>query len=119
MDCEACPIRVDCDYAYASDEDDSTVEFLAGIALRAAALLNDAMEREKQHLWISVKDALPIDGAEVLALAYPSNASEIKSPVIYNTIRINGQWIVQRMLDALGLTVTHWMPFPEMPEKKE
>ena len=61
--------------------------------------------------WISVRDRLPDNGAEVLAWS--------ESGFSYVDWWIDGKWKVNSILDGKYENVTHWMPLPEPPKPKE
>ena len=61
------------------------------------------------HQWISVKDRLP-DNEERVLVAVDSDKSDT---------RIDTDRMVYRQWVRWGMSVTHWMPLPELPKVEQ
>lgn len=60
--------------------------------------------------WISVEDKMPVPNVTVLtAIRHRSGKYFYET----NTIREDGAWRYELRCDA---KITHWLPFPELPE---
>ena len=85
----------------------------AGAALEAA--LRDGIGRE----WVSVEDELPaMEGAgtnRISTAVLVCFGSEIEKGFFCD----NGKWLLSDDNDFLQTPVTHWMPFPKMPEVRD
>lgn len=77
--------------------------------------------------WISVKDRLPEEGQEVLVishgwegrLVYIGEHTRIESETSWLTGITSkaSDWLLQGWSYLREPQVTHWMPFPELPEE--
>lgn len=72
-------------------------------------------EWQKNNMWISVEEALPIDEGTKVICMMKSNG-ELASGYIYlnngvPTIELNPDFVFE---DYANYEVTHWMPIPEM-----
>lgn len=110
-DCGDCPIKDDCDAEY--NEYGNCEDLFGRIACRAAELLYDALEREKERQWISVKDRLPDKGESVIVRAITFEQKVHVDTNFRSVIDGRFSW------DKVGkgnCKVTHWMPLPAPPE---
>lgn len=134
-DCSTCPMRDECDIAYASDDGSDIVELFAGIGLRAAELLNDALVRDEQRKWISVEDGMPEEHTSEYARfnifdldippTRPANSSDdVLIVCVYKgngarfvtqDFTVNGVWASHGNPDEFD--ITHWRPLPDPPEE--
>ena len=106
--CMKCPMQEDCIDVTQEPED-----FYKHIALCAAELLNDVMEREKKQ-WISVEDRLPERiGYTIVLLDDRQLRHRRVSFAKYQNVSKRWELTGRRSY----WRVTHWMPLPEPPEE--
>lgn len=88
-------------------------------AREAYKTILEALERTR---WIPVEERLPEELKPVLFAVYPRDKQLYNKygKFIYLAWRENGEWLDwegERVSDVF--IVTHWMPFPELPEVEQ
>ena len=105
--CEGCPLIYD---AKSNDNCENYIKQQAADMLEKLEAEKDAQKPE----WISVKDRLP-EAGKILV-------TDGKTVIISN-----GAWLYRSLEEktrvpanyGAGLTVTHWMPLPELPKEEK
>jgi hypothetical protein len=75
------------------------------------------LEKEEREKWISVKDRLPDFETVIVAVGEIEDMPARIDVAFYNAR--NKGWGSFALYDWAGGTITHWMPFPELPKPED